>query len=97
VHRYPSGDLPSDGTNVPKEKHKGALGSYGSLLKSELDTETLELLNKTDAEISSDDLANASLDITGAKQLVFQLAALTLQQMTEANAKSIARRQSTAL
>jgi hypothetical protein len=76
VHRCPSGDLISDGTN---------------------DTETLELLNKTDAEISSDDLGNASLDITGAKQLVFQLAALTLQQMTEANAKSIARRQSMAL
>jgi len=37
------------------------------------------------------------LDITGAKQLLFQLAALTLQQMTEANAKSIARRQSMAL
>jgi hypothetical protein len=80
-----------------KKKHKGALESYGSLPKSELDADTLELLNKTDAELSSDDLANAGLDITGAKQLVFQLATLTLQQMTEANAKSIARRQSMAL
>jgi hypothetical protein len=73
------------------------LDSYGSLPKSELDTETLELLDKTDAEISSDDLANASLDITGAKQLVFRLAAVTLHQITEANAKSVARRQSMAL
>ena len=73
------------------------MDSYGSLPKSELDTETLELLDKTDAEISSDDLANASLDITGAKQLVFRLAAVTLHQITEANAKSVARRQSMAL
>jgi hypothetical protein len=66
-----------------KKKHKGALELYGSLPtsslpKSELDAETLELLNKTDAAISSDDLANAGLDITGAKQLVFQLETLTL-------------------
>ena len=78
MHRYPSGDLLSDGTNVPEEKHKNGLDSYGSLPKSELDAETLELLNKTDAAISSDDLANAGLDITGAKQLVFQLETLTL-------------------
>ena len=44
-----------------KKKHKDALDSYGSSPKSVLDTETLELLNKTDAEISSDDLANAGL------------------------------------
>ena len=80
-----------------KKKHKAALDSYGSLPKSELDTETLELLNKTDAEINSDDLANASPNVTGAKQLVFLLATSTLQQITEANAKSIARRQSMAL
>ena len=76
-----------------KKKHKDALESHGSLPKSELDADTLELLNKTDAEISSDDLANAGLDITEQ----FQLATLTLQQMTEANAKSIACRQSMAL
>ena len=80
-----------------KKKPKDALESYGSLPKPDLDADTLELLNKTDAEISSDDLANAVLDISGAKQLVFQLATLALQQMTEANAKSIARRQSMAL
>jgi len=32
-----------------KKKRKGALDSYGSLPKSELDTETQELLNKTDS------------------------------------------------
>jgi hypothetical protein len=71
-----------------KQRHKGTLNSYGSLPKSELDTETLELLDKTD---------NASLDVTGAKQLVFQQAPLALHQITEANAKPVARRKSMAL
>jgi hypothetical protein len=75
------------------------MGGDDTLPKSEfeLDSESLEVLDKTDAEISSDDLANASLDISGGKHLVFQLASLALQKVTESNAKLVARRKSMAL
>jgi hypothetical protein len=64
-----------------KPKHKDLLEANGPLPKPELDPEIPELLDKTDSEISSDDLANASLDTNGEKPLVYQLASLALHQV----------------
>ena len=80
-----------------KPKYKEALSGIGSLPKPELDTETLDLLHKTDSDISSDDIANANLDIEHAKYLIFQLASLALKKQAEEKATLVARRQSMTL
>jgi hypothetical protein len=77
-----------------KLKYKTALLEIGPLPEPELDTETLDLLHKTDSDISSDDIANANLDIEHAKYLIFQLASLALKKVAEEKAALFARRQS---
>ena len=79
-----------------KLKYRNELLANGPLPKPELDPETLEVLDKGNADISSDDLANANLDVEGAKRLVFKLASIAFQDQAEETATLAARRQSMA-